>query len=134
MTWEYVERKILEALKISGGNVPQARKHIMAWTYEDNKLLYELAKPHMTGIVSHAIGHVIKKQEDEAAQSNQPKIKPVPEQTREEEFGMEILKAIATGGSPRFGLESNAPRLGKKEASQKHIDAITKMAKKQDDS
>lgn len=130
MGWDYVERKVTEALKITRGNPTKARQQIIAWTYEDNKLLYELTKPHMTGIVGHAIGHVANKQKHE---KDQPDLQGVSEQDLEGDFGLEILKAIAGGGSPQFGVESNAARVGKKQASKSHIDAINKMAGKKTD-
>lgn len=135
MSWDYVERKVTEALKISRGNATLARKQILAWTYEDTKLLAELTKPHMTGIISHAIGHVVSKAEREGdANAEQPAI--ITEQDVDEKFGLEILKAIAGGATPRFGTENNAPRVGKQKASQSHVDAINRIAskkKKKDD-
>lgn len=129
MSWDYVERKVMEALKITRGNPTKARQQIIAWTYEDNKLLYELTKPHMTGIVGHAIGHVVNKKNSEAEDSK-PDLKTVSEQDLNGDFGLEILKAIAAGGSPQFGVESNAPRVKKKQASQSHIDAINALTGK----
>lgn len=129
MSWDYVERKVTEALKITRGNAVKARQQLIAWTYEDNKLLYELTKPHMTGIAGHAIGHVINKQNQEA-EGKKPDLKTVSEQDINGDFGLEILKAIAAGGSPQFGSESNAPRVKKKQASQSHIDAIKAMTGK----
>ena len=127
MSWDYVERKVMEALKLSRGNVARARKQIMAWTYEDNKLLAELTKPHMKGIIGHAIAHVQNKEsKDEEVATGAP----ISEQDVKDEFGLEILKAIAAGGSPRFGNESAAPRVGKKTASKTHIDAINQIAGK----
>ena len=130
MGWDYVERKVMEALKITRGNPNKARQQLIAWTYEDNKLLYELTKPHMTGIAGHAIGHVVNKKNQE---ESEPELKTVSEQDLNGEFGLEILKAIAGGGSPQFGVENNAPRVKKKQASKSHIDAINQMAGKKND-
>jgi hypothetical protein len=127
MSWDYVERKVKEALQITRGNPMRARQQIIAWTYEDSKLLYELTKPHMSGIVGHAIGHVMNKAEHE---KDTPTPQKVPEQDINGEFGLELLKALAGGGSPQFGVENNAPRTGKAQASKSHVDAIKRMAKK----
>jgi hypothetical protein len=132
MTWDYVERKVMEALKITRGNPTKARQQLIAWTYEDNKLLYELTKPHMTGIVGHAIAHVVNKQNNEDDEAK-PDLQTVSEQDLNGDFGLEILKAIAGGGSPKFGVENNAPRVPKKQASKSHIDAINMMAGKKTD-
>ncbi|MEM6780733.1 MAG: hypothetical protein AAF569_02600 [Pseudomonadota bacterium] len=131
MSWDYVERKVMEALKITRGNPTKARQQLIAWTYEDNKLLYELTKPHMTGIAGHAIGHVVNKENNK--DEHKPNLQTVSEQDLNGDFGLEILKAIAGGGSPQFGVENNAPRVGKKQASKSHIDAINQMAGKKSD-
>ena len=128
MSWDYVERKVMEALKISRGNTTVARKQILAWTYEDTKLLAELTKPHMAGIIGHAIGHVVNKKEKEEEQQK-PEQKAISEQDINEEFGLEILKAIAGGGTPKFGIENNSARPKKQAASKNHVDAINQIAR-----
>lgn len=129
MGWDYVERKIVEAMQLAEGDQAVARKHIIAWTFEDTKLLHELTKPHMVGIVGHAVGHVVnKKHKEEMQKKASAKINLEDELAGD--VGLEILKAIAGGSSPRFGLENNSARLGKKQASNKHIDAIKKLAVK----
>ncbi len=89
----------------------------------------------MTGIVGHAIGHVTNKakQEKEAKENKTPP-KKIPEQDINGEFGLELLKALAGGGSPQFGAESASPRAGRSQASQSHIDAINRMTGKKTDS
>ena len=48
-----------------------------------------------------------------------------------DEFGMEILKAIALGNPAQFGLESSSgASIKKQQASQRHIDAIRQMVSK----
>lgn len=126
MSREYVEKRIKEALKLTGGNATKARQQIIAWTYEDSKLLQGLAQPHLTGIVAHAISRVVSKKDEPET---------IPDTPREEtdpmhEFGIEILKAIASGDSARFGQENAAPPVKKQPASQRHIDAIRQMVGK----
>ena len=122
MGQEYVEKRIREALKLSHGNVAKARQQIIAWTYEDTKLLHAITHPHMVGIVAHAVGHVMNKKE-----SHQPVPAPVAEDDPNHAFGMEILRAVAGEGSPKFGQENASPRVHKQPASQQHIDAINQL-------
>lgn len=134
MSWDYVERKVKEALQITRGNPMRARQQLIAWTYEDSKLLYELTKPHMTGIVGHAIAHVEKKeQEEKAGVKKKAPMTSIREQDINGEFGLELLKALAGGGSPQFGVESNMAPTGKSQASQKHVDTLKKIAKKSEE-
>lgn len=123
--YDYVENKIKQALKLTRGHAGKARQQVIAWTYEDNKLLHALARPHLTGIVAHAIGRVMN-QKDEP----EPIPEPVIEQDGGEEFGMEILKSIAGDKSAHFGMESAAPPIKRSSASQRHIDAIQAMISK----
>lgn len=126
MTREYAERKIEEALKLTGGNALKARKQIIAWTFEDAKLLQALAQPHLTGIVAHAVSRVVRKKDSPDSLPDVPDMDDDPDAG----FGFEILKTIVAGGSPRFGQESAAPPVRKQPASQRHIDAIRKLAGK----
>lgn len=126
MSRDYVEKRINEALKLTGGNATKARTQIIAWAQEDSRLLHGLAHPHLTGIVAHAISRIQNKK-------NEPDTVPLtpdPSADPDSLFGLEILKAIAGGGAARFGLESEGPPMRKQPASQRHIDAIRQMAGK----
>lgn len=126
MNREYSEGKIREALKLSGGNATKARQQVIAWAFDDTKLMHELMAPHMTGIVAHAINHVMSMKEKPA----RPAV-PQPVQTSgNDPFGLEILKAIALGNPAQFGLESGNATSKKQEASQRHVDAIKQMVAK----
>ncbi len=133
MSLDYAEGRIKEALKNAKGNPVKARQQIIAWAFEDAKLLYALAKPHLSGIVAYNIERV--------ASGRAEKVAPAPEQTKkeapvqkpkkEEAFGLELLKAVA-GSSQIFGLEdAGAPR-SSGHVSQAHIDAIRALAAKQE--
>jgi hypothetical protein len=71
MSWDYVEKKIQEALHLTRGNQTRARQQIIAWAMDDPKLLQTLVKPHMVGITAHAIGRVVsgKSQPEPVAQA-----------------------------------------------------------------
>ena len=58
MNREYAEKRIRDALKASGGNVTAARQQVIAWAFDDTKLLHELVAPHITGIAAHAVNNV----------------------------------------------------------------------------
>jgi len=134
MSREYAENRIREALKLTKGNPTKARQQVIAWTYEDTKLLHALGRPHLTGIVAHAVNRVISQQD--VAEEGQdvpdaPQVLDMPPAT----FGAEILSALQNDRTPQFGRESAAPLPRRKQASQSHIDALKAMAskKKKDD-
>ncbi len=125
MSREYAEQKIKEALSLTRGNTTQSRQQIIAWCNEDKKLLQALTHPHMTGIVAHAITRV------ESGKTGAQVMSPSPEQTAPSgDFGMEILKTIAGGETAQFGQESSGRPVGKRGASQRHIDAIQQLVNK----
>ena len=124
MSQDYVQGKIKRALELTRGNATQARQQIIAWCAEDPKLLQALTRPHMTGIVAHAVNRVM------SGKTEPQVISPPPESAvAKGEFGMEILKTIAGGDTAQFGRENNGRPLRKKGVSQSHIDAIQKMIK-----
>ena len=127
MTLEYAEEKIKEALRQAKGNATQARQQIIAWTYEDSKLLHALARPHLTGIVAHAINRTIYNQsKPKTARPAEPEV-AAPE-SGNETFGMDILKTIAAGNSAMFGQENVGPPVRKRQASQRHVDTLKHIA------
>ncbi|MEM6812287.1 MAG: hypothetical protein AAF549_07450 [Pseudomonadota bacterium] len=127
MSWDYVEQKIKEALHLHRGNSTRARQQIISWAMDDPKLLRTLVKPHMVGITAHAVNRVM---------SGKRKPEPVPKapeslpEGEKDTLGLDILKAIAKGGSVQFGQENYGPATGKKGVSQRHIDAINQIIKK----
>ncbi|MCD8497818.1 MAG: hypothetical protein LRY54_03870 [Alphaproteobacteria bacterium] len=129
MSNEYVESRIKEALKLSNGNTTRARQQIIAWCYEDTKLLQGLVKPHLTGIVAYNIERITS---GRAQKANTP-INRAPDPRapqNDENFGMEILKSIAGNAGPMFGLEGpSAPSARRTGVSAKHIEAIKALTK-----
>lgn len=132
MTQDYVISKIKQALETTRGNETKARQQIIAWTYEDTKLLHDLAKPHMTGIIAHAISRVKRMQErGEETIQPEPVLAPISDPELDGTFGIELLKAIAGDNRTKFGMdvgERNAPK--RAAASQQHVDALKLMAQK----
>lgn len=125
MSSEYAERRIKEALKQANGNVTRARQQVIAWTYEDAKLLHALTAPHLTGIVAYNIERILSGRSDTEKEKPRAKKPPV---IVDNEFGIEILKAVAASGAVRFGQENNAARGKRGQASRQHIDALRQMA------
>ncbi len=127
MSREYAEKKIKEALHVTRGNTTKAQQQVTAWAMEDARLLKELVKPHMVGIVAHAVGRVV-------SGKTEPETVPLPQHKAEldkkDSFGMEILKTIAGGDTAQFGQESYGRPVKKQGVSQQHIDAIQQMINK----
>lgn len=134
MSLEYAESRIKEALKLAKGNKLKARQQLIAWTFEDAKLLHALAKPHLTGIVAYNIERVASgRAEASRAKKTQAappaKKKAAPKSEKEEAFGLQILKA-AGASNTEFGFE-DAGRGGGGRVSQSHINAIRQIAESQ---
>lgn len=133
MSLEYAEAKIKEALKASGGNMARARQQIIAWSMEDAKLLQALTKPHLNGIIAYNIERVASGRAAASKKNEAPKAANAPQnasnhQKKQPEFGMELLKAVASSSSEVFGLENNAGFSRRGKASQDHINAIKAIA------
>lgn len=133
MSREYAESRIREALKQSRGNATKARQQVIAWSYEDPRLLLALSQPHLTGIVAHAVNRVIEHPEGALVDEDVP---PTPQtlDMAPNTFGREILRALSGAGTAIFGHESGSPALAgrRKKASQSHIDAMKKIAGRSD--
>lgn len=133
MSLEYAERRIKEALKLAKGNTTRARQQVIAWTYEDAKLLHALTQNHLSGIVAYHIERVNsgRSEKDKSPPPQKPKQQPAKNtKAKGEQFGMEILKAVVASGAEVFGLESSAAPRKRGQASQQHVNAIKQMAAK----
>ena len=136
MSSSYVEKRLLEALSLSNGNLAKARKLIGEWCVQDQRLLYELSRPHMTGIIAHAMDRVVSHKfrsdaEKETAPATATRRVELPSSAiGDEMFGKELLKNFAMGKPTKFAEESFSAPLKKTKASQSHIDAIRRLAKK----
>ena len=131
MSLEYAERRIIEALEAAKGNPTRARQQIIAWSHDDPKLLLALARPHLTGIVAHAVNRVIYRQNlqaDDTVSENPQKLDMAPET-----FGQAILNSLQSNDTPRFGHEGSAAPVGRRKASKSHIEALKRMARRDTD-
>jgi len=132
MSREYAEKRIREALQHSKGNPTRARQQIIAWAADDPKLLLALARPHLTGIVAHAVSRVIDRPEEDMDVPEDRPADPAGIDMTPEGFGKEILQILSNQNTTVFGQESSAPPSRRKPASQRHIDALRQIAKKKD--
>lgn len=138
------EKRIQEALSEAGGNTTQAQKILIGWAMRDHDLLLALVKPHITGITAHAVNRVAQgttkpqsvgnpaqanKTEASKAPTSQPEKTTMKKKIPKDSIGMDILKTIAAGETAQFGQENYGRPLGKKGASQRHIDAIHQIIK-----
>ena len=133
MAQSYLQTCILDALNKTKGNETKARVLVAAQAMEDERLLLALANPHLSGIVAHAVGRVMISQKNKKAMADDdvPPIPKAPKASKtENEFGLNLLKALGGQNVPKFGSEDAAPPMGKKQASQQHINALKLMAAK----
>jgi hypothetical protein len=127
---DYAESRIKEALRINKGNATRARQQVIAWTFEDAKLLHALTQHYLGAIVAYHMERVTsgRSEKSKAPPPKKPKT-PAPK-LKGDKFGMEILKAVADSHAEVFGLESPSAARKRGQASQQHIDALTQMASK----
>lgn len=124
MSREYADTKIKEALSLCNGNMALARKQIVLLAQEDPALLEALTKPHLDGIVAYQVERVASGR----AEPEKRGIKGIPlEAIKDEDFGMQLLRAVAAEDVTIFGME-NTTGAKRKSASKQHIDAIHKIA------
>jgi len=131
MSLEYAERRIAEALKLTRGNQARARQQVIAWALADDKLLQALTKSHLSGIVAYNIERVASGRAAAARKSQKPKVANAQKTNKEADFGVELLKAVASSSSEVFGLENGSSGVGRPgQVSQNHINAIRAIASK----
>lgn len=132
MAQSYLQKCILEALAKAKGNETKARALIAAQALQDNDLLIALAKPHLSGIVAHAVGRqAIQQKAKKDRMEDLPAIPTPPSKGKKEnDFALDLLKALGGPNVAKFGAEDAAPRVGKKQASQQHVNALKLMAAK----
>ena len=128
----YTENRIKEALRLSNGNTANAKKQIFAWLYEDHKLLIDITRPHLNGIVSYALSRTLarmQKSDEELLEEEANEAKYSASNTNS--IGKDILRGFAAKDAVQFGQEAESGRpLKRKAASQSHIDTMHLLASK----
>lgn len=132
MAQSYLQKCILEALEKAKGNETKARALIATQAMGDSELLLALAKPHLSGIVAHAVGRqaIQQKAKKDRLEDLPPLPKAPAKSAKGNDFALDLLKALGGNNVPKFGTEDAAPRMGKKAASQQHVNALKLMAAK----
>jgi len=128
MSREYAEKRIKDALVKSNGNAVKARQLVTSWCAEDQKLLHALTKAHLTGIIAYNIERIASGRSARGSEKTAPTQKQTAK--KEENFGMELLKAVAGNGGLTFGLEGSAVPKKRTKVSKEHLDAILAMTQK----
>ncbi len=123
MSREYADTKIREALKLCNGNAARARQQIVMLAQDDAKLLNALVKPHIDGIVAYQVERVASGRAE--LEKRHPHDKPNP---KDQSFGMDLLRAIASSDVAVFGLEGGSTPRKRSGTSRQHIEAIHKLA------
>lgn len=121
MSQEYAEKKIREALALHNGNTARARKLLLSLAQEDSELLRALSRPHLDGIIAYQVERVSSGKAEIEKRHPKEAVKK-----EDENFGMNLLRAVAKNESVIFGQQNPMGR-GKKTASKQHIDAIHKI-------
>jgi hypothetical protein len=131
MSLNYTENRVKEALRLSNGNVSDAKKQMFAWFYEDHKLLLDITRPHINGITAYAVQRVLNrmlKSDEEILQEEAENA--AQSSSRKDQVGKDILRGFVSKEAPLFGQESIAVPLRKKAASQNHVDVMHMLAAK----
>ncbi len=126
MSKEYTEKKIKEALALHNGNIARTRKQIIKLAAEDSDLLYALTRPHLDGIIAYQVDRVASGRAELEKRHPQAEKSKATSPTSEENFGMDLLRAVATSEAAVFG-QQNPMGNRRKTASKQHIDAIRQI-------
>lgn len=128
---KYFENRVKEALRLHEGNERLAKDQIFAWLLEDHKLLLDVTKPHLNGIVSYSMERILNrlsKTDEELLE--EVSMDAVYSSSGRDQVGKDILKGFISKNAPKFGQESIAAPLKKKRASKKHEDTMRLLAGK----
>jgi hypothetical protein len=124
MSREYAMSRVKDALEKSEGNHLKAQRLLFSWIEKDNSLLLGLVAPHLNGIITHALTHVM--QPPRKAPLTSKKISLKDQETGE--FGGAVLDSLR-GGRETGSFGEAAPRGISKpgKASKAHVDAINTL-------
>lgn len=116
MAQDYVAVCIRETLIKSKGNIKTAQTMLVELAKADERLLLELTKPYLDGIVAHAVNRAVKKADAQSRRTSKPAVRrPV----REPVSALEgLVPNVLSGQSVSPERESPAPvKSGGKEAA-----------------
>jgi hypothetical protein len=136
MSHEYAMSRVKDALEKSDGNHLKAQRLLLQWLEKDHSLLLGIVAPHLQSLITYAINHAALPHNPHRqipAKSAPPQASPSRVSPREAgEFGAAVLDSLKNGRPPAGVGFGEAPVRGAVskpgQASQKHIDAINKIA------
>jgi hypothetical protein len=136
MSHEYAMSRVKDALDKSDGNHLKAQRLLLQWLEKDHTLLLGLVAPHLQSIITYAINHAALPPAHKRSVLEKPE-QPKPAKGRSVsardagEFGAAVLQSLKGGRQEGASFGEQQPRgaVSKPgQASQKHIDAIHKIA------
>jgi hypothetical protein len=137
MSREYAMSRVKDALDKSEGNHLKAQRLLLQWVEKDHTLLFGLVAPHLQSIITYAINHaalpstVQKNAPTAKAPASAAPAKKTVSSKDAGEFGAAVLSSLKGGRAEGVGFGETPSRGGVNKpgaASQKHIDAINKIA------
>ncbi len=123
---EYVQEKVIEALKSTKGMRGPAKRKLAALCATDSRFLLDLVAPHLSGILDHAVQHYSRA---ELTKMAKPSPKPKAASAGLETLGEALLRRFAGQNTPVFGMDDPNQGTGKRPvASAQHRAAIAQIA------
>lgn len=124
---EYVQEKVVEALKKNKGIRSSAKRDLARLCGTDEQFLRDLVGHHLGAIIDHAMAHYA---HTALNTMNTSKSKMVAGGASTVPMGKEMLSRFASQNTPIFGMDDPSQGTGKRpQASANHRDAIAKIAK-----
>ena len=133
MSHEYAMSRVKDALEKSDGNHLKAQRLLLQWLEKDHTLLLGLVAPHLQSIITYAISHAALPSTLQRTIPNKPAAPQARTVSPKDagEFGAAVLQSLKGGKmeGATFGEAQSRGSVNKPgQASQKHIDAIHKIA------
>lgn len=124
---DYVQEKVVEALKKNKGVRSSAKRDLARLCGTDETFLRELVGHHLGAIIDHAMAHYA---HSALNNMNTSKVKLAVNAGSTVAMGKEMLSRFASQNTPVFGMDDPSMGTGKRpQASAAHRDAIAKIAK-----
>lgn len=133
MSHEYAMSRVKDALDKSDGNHLKAQRLLLQWLEKDHTLLLGLVAPHLQSIITYAINHAALPPAHRREILGKPAAPSARTVSGKDagEFGAAVLQSLKGGRAEGVGF-GEAPARGSVskpgQASQKHIDAMHKIA------
>lgn len=144
---KYVEKVIKKIIRDVGGDRQRLKKRLLQKAKVDQKFLHRLTKPFLTGILSKVLRDMgqnmdqpttgkmnrpvsMDRDQSKLSSATPDAPKPVADQSLDKQSLDRVLQAMADKDQSRHS--SKKLTKSKKGVSKDHIDALTRIAKKND--